>query len=229
MLSLLFKMVATNFTACFAPPGYVMLNSLKDFPYDSSCYCNSCHMIMLCLHWSLLHQALHVPPEKEIQWSQVRGVRTPGYWFQHDGVPAQCANVVHEYLEETLGDKWIRHGKHILKLMHPIRNFFDSSCQKEAFLDMGVLTKYDQIEPIYQPQSIVVNELQSRWKKAVLAAMKPLSLHLFLRLKETTKNSNKASRRPTQDSNQAPSNKSRKYSTALTNLLVKAILDTQLY
>jgi hypothetical protein len=28
-------------------------------------------------------------------------------------------------------------------------------CKKEAFPDIGVLKKYDQIEPIYLPQSIV--------------------------------------------------------------------------
>jgi hypothetical protein len=39
----------------------------------SSCYCNSCH-------WSLVHQALHVPPEKEIQWSQFSRARGTGYW-----------------------------------------------------------------------------------------------------------------------------------------------------
>ncbi|XP_023702598.1 uncharacterized protein LOC111861884 [Cryptotermes secundus] len=32
---------------------------------------------MLCLHWSFVHQALNVPQEKGIQWSEVRG---PGYW-----------------------------------------------------------------------------------------------------------------------------------------------------
>jgi hypothetical protein len=63
-------MATANFIACSAPPGYVMLNSLKDsqhFPDGSSCYCSSCHKIMLCLHLSLVHQALHVHPEKEIQ------------------------------------------------------------------------------------------------------------------------------------------------------------------
>jgi hypothetical protein len=35
---------------------------------------------MLCIHRSFVHQALHVPPEKEIQWSQVRGARGPRYW-----------------------------------------------------------------------------------------------------------------------------------------------------
>jgi hypothetical protein len=43
-------MAADNFTACSAPPGYVVLNSLKDswhIPDGSSCYCNSCHKIML--------------------------------------------------------------------------------------------------------------------------------------------------------------------------------------
>jgi hypothetical protein len=62
-------MAAADFIACYAPPGYVMLNSLTDsrhFPDGSSCYCNSCHKIMLCLHWSLVRQALYVPPEKEI-------------------------------------------------------------------------------------------------------------------------------------------------------------------
>jgi hypothetical protein len=37
-------------------------------------------------------------PHKKIQWSQVRGARGPGYWFQHDGAPAHCIDVVREYL-----------------------------------------------------------------------------------------------------------------------------------
>jgi hypothetical protein len=56
-------MAAADFIACSAPSGYVMLNSLKDsqhFPGGSSCY-----KIMLCLHWSLVHQALHVPQRKK--------------------------------------------------------------------------------------------------------------------------------------------------------------------
>jgi hypothetical protein len=69
------------------------------FPDSSSCYCNSCHKIMLCLHWSLTHQALHIPPEKDIQWSQVRGARWPSYWFQHDGALPHCTNVFREYLD----------------------------------------------------------------------------------------------------------------------------------
>jgi hypothetical protein len=39
--------------------------------------------------------------------------------------------------------------------MHPLGKFCGSWCQKEAFPDIGVLTKYDKIEPIYLPQSIV--------------------------------------------------------------------------
>jgi hypothetical protein len=39
----------------------------------------------LCLHWSLIHQALHVPPEKGIQCSQVRGAGGPG--VSHHGGP----------------------------------------------------------------------------------------------------------------------------------------------
>jgi hypothetical protein len=76
-------MAAVGFIARSAPPGYVMLNSLKDsliFPDGPSCYCNSCHKFRLRLHRSLVHQALHVPSEKEIQWSQGRGARWPGYW-----------------------------------------------------------------------------------------------------------------------------------------------------
>jgi hypothetical protein len=69
-------MAAADFIACSAPPDYVMPDSWH-FLDGSSCYCNSCHKIML----SLVHQALHVPPEKEIQWNQVSGVRGPGYWF----------------------------------------------------------------------------------------------------------------------------------------------------
>jgi hypothetical protein len=58
-------MAAVGFIVRSASPGYVMLNSLKDsllFPDVSSCYCNSCHKIRLYLHWSLVHQALQVPP-----------------------------------------------------------------------------------------------------------------------------------------------------------------------
>jgi hypothetical protein len=33
----------------------------RHLPDGSSCYCNSCDKIVLCLHWSLVHQALHVP------------------------------------------------------------------------------------------------------------------------------------------------------------------------
>jgi hypothetical protein len=52
-------MAAALFIACSAPSGNIMLNSLKDsrhFTDGSSCYCNSCYKIMLCLHWSLVHQ-----------------------------------------------------------------------------------------------------------------------------------------------------------------------------
>jgi hypothetical protein len=31
-------------------------------------------------------------------------------WFQHDGVPAHCTEVVREYLDETFGNRWIGHG-----------------------------------------------------------------------------------------------------------------------
>jgi hypothetical protein len=31
----------------------------------------------------------------------------------------------------------------------------DPYCQKEAFQDTGVLTKYNQIEPSYLPQSVI--------------------------------------------------------------------------
>jgi hypothetical protein len=37
--------------------------------------------------------------------------------------------------------------------MQPLGKFCEPLCQKEAFQDMGVLTKYDQIEPIYLPQA----------------------------------------------------------------------------
>jgi hypothetical protein len=56
-----------------------MLNPLKDsqkvLAATAILATRSCY-----LRWSLRHQALHVPPEKEIQWSQVGGVRGPGYW-----------------------------------------------------------------------------------------------------------------------------------------------------
>jgi hypothetical protein len=66
-------MVAGDFTSCSTTPGQVTLNSLIDsqhFSDGSSRYCSSCHKISLCLHWSPVHQALHVLPEKEIRWSQ---------------------------------------------------------------------------------------------------------------------------------------------------------------
>jgi hypothetical protein len=61
-------MAAADFVAYTARPGYVLVNSLKGsdhFPGDSSCYCNSCHKIILCLHCSLIHLALHVPQRKK--------------------------------------------------------------------------------------------------------------------------------------------------------------------
>jgi hypothetical protein len=85
---------------------------------------------MLCLQWSLVHQALHVPPEKEIQWSQVRGARMPGYWFQDDDAPAHCTKVVREYLDETFGDRWIgREG--------PITEEADSSGEAADLYSQG--------------------------------------------------------------------------------------------
>jgi hypothetical protein len=50
------------------------------------------------------------PQEKEIQCSEVRGVRGPRYWFQHDGAPAHCTNVVREYLDETFGNRRLGRG-----------------------------------------------------------------------------------------------------------------------
>jgi hypothetical protein len=31
-------------------------------------------------------------------------------WFQHDGAPAHCTNVVREYSDETFGNRWIGRG-----------------------------------------------------------------------------------------------------------------------
>jgi hypothetical protein len=31
-------------------------------------------------------------------------------WFQHDGAPAHFTNIVHEYLDEKFGNKWIGRG-----------------------------------------------------------------------------------------------------------------------
>jgi hypothetical protein len=31
-------------------------------------------------------------------------------WFQHDGAPAHCTNVVCQYLDETLANRWIGRG-----------------------------------------------------------------------------------------------------------------------
>jgi hypothetical protein len=33
-----------------------------------------------------------------------------GYWFQHDGAPTHCTNVLCEYLDETFGDIWNGRG-----------------------------------------------------------------------------------------------------------------------
>jgi hypothetical protein len=59
---------------------------------------------MLCLHWSLVHQALHVPPEKEIKWSQVRGARGPGYWASRSPTGCLPAGVL-LHISEALGRK----------------------------------------------------------------------------------------------------------------------------
>jgi hypothetical protein len=61
-------MAPADLIACSAPPVYVFLNFLKDslhLPDASSCYRISCHNIILCLHWSLVQQALHVTAEEE--------------------------------------------------------------------------------------------------------------------------------------------------------------------
>ena len=31
-------------------------------------------------------------------------------WFQLDDTPAHCTNVIREYVNETFGNRWIRHG-----------------------------------------------------------------------------------------------------------------------
>jgi hypothetical protein len=36
----------------------------RHFPGGFSCYCNSCHKIMLCLHWSLVHRLCMYPRER---------------------------------------------------------------------------------------------------------------------------------------------------------------------
>jgi hypothetical protein len=68
-------MAAADFTACSGPPGYVMLNSLKD-----SRMVPAATAILATRSCCVSTGALPVPPEKEIQWSQVRGERGPGYW-----------------------------------------------------------------------------------------------------------------------------------------------------
>jgi hypothetical protein len=39
--------------------------------------------------------------------------------------------------------------------MHPLRKFVTFNAKRKRFLDMGVITKYDQIELISLPQSVV--------------------------------------------------------------------------
>jgi hypothetical protein len=98
-------MAATHLVTYSAPPDYITLNSdSRHFSGGSSYYCNSCHKIMLCLHWSLVHQALCVPPEKEIQWSQVRGARGPNYWASQS--PTGCLSTgVLLHISEALACK----------------------------------------------------------------------------------------------------------------------------
>jgi hypothetical protein len=157
-------------------------------------------------------------------------------WFQHDGAPAHCTNVVCEYLDETFGNRWSGRGDpmmwpprspdltplevHAKPAETPVETQHDlvariavatgtirktpeifqtvqynmvrrcRTCnkvgdrhfeqflqcktmitspktyastrkillpfvQKEAFPDMGVLTKCDHIEPVYLPYSAV--------------------------------------------------------------------------
>jgi hypothetical protein len=38
-----------------------------------------------------------------------------GTFLQHDDAPAQCTNVDLEYLDETLGNRWIGHAKPVYK------------------------------------------------------------------------------------------------------------------
>jgi hypothetical protein len=57
----------------------------------------------LCLHWSLVHKALHVPPDKEIQWCQVRRVRWPGYWAStsNPSVAKSCIQIFMDDISEV--------------------------------------------------------------------------------------------------------------------------------
>jgi hypothetical protein len=103
-------MAATNFVAYSSPPGYIMLNSLKDsqhFADGSSCYCNSYHKTMLCLHWSLIHQALHVPQKKKSN-----GVKSGEQGGQVIGPPRPShllANISSKYSRTTLVKRVGRH------------------------------------------------------------------------------------------------------------------------
>jgi hypothetical protein len=113
-------MAAAEFTACSAMPGYVMLNSER-FPAFPGWF----QLLLQFLPQDHVVSPLEsctpgfaCTPEKEIQWSQVRGARGPGYWFQHDDTPAHCTNVVLEYLDETFGNRWIGCGGPIILLYY---------------------------------------------------------------------------------------------------------------
>ena len=46
---------------------YRLIMSCRHIIDASSCFLYSCHKILLCFHWSLVHKVFHVPPEIEIQ------------------------------------------------------------------------------------------------------------------------------------------------------------------
>ncbi|PNF41896.1 hypothetical protein B7P43_G15539, partial [Cryptotermes secundus] len=55
-------------------------------------------------------------------------------WFQHDGAPAHCTEVVREYLDETFGNRWIGRGGLITwpprsSYLTPLKIFLWGTCK----------------------------------------------------------------------------------------------------
>jgi hypothetical protein len=99
-------MVAADFIACSAPPGYAEI--FGRFPAFFGWF----QLLLQLLTQDHVVYPLESctpgvarTPEKEIQWSQIKGARGPGYWFQHDGAPAHCTNVVCIWIKPLATDE----------------------------------------------------------------------------------------------------------------------------
>jgi hypothetical protein len=98
-------------------PGWFQL-LLQFLPQD--------HVVLLCLRWSLVHQTLHLPAEKEIHRSQVRGARGPGYWAS-----AFNPSVAKRFLQILTDDiSEVRRGAIMLE-PHFTTDFQRHHCQQE--------------------------------------------------------------------------------------------------